>query len=796
MADHTWAAMRGRAALDVTWDHGPNASYDSDKYRDVLAKAVSVPGTVARRVGDTESALKGAARIVEAEYHVPHLPHLPLEPVVAVARVDGNSCEIWAPTQNPQAAQTEVARVLGTPIDKVRVHVTFLGGGFGRKSKADFCSEAAWLSRQLRAPVRVQFTREDDLRHDYVNSVSTNRLTAGLDGNGRVVAWRHRTAFPSIGSVFGAPAKPGLEDLQQGVLDLALAVPNVSAEICDATAHTRIGWLRSVYNIFQGFSIGSFVDELADAKQVDPGEMWLELIGPPRTMSLSDLGIEKLPNYGQPLDKHPVDAGRLRNVIERVTRVAGWRGRQTGGRAFGLAAHRSFLSYTAVVASVVTRPNGSIAVDEVWVSFDAGTIVNSDRVRAQMEGSVIFGMSLAFYGAITMKGGAIEQDNFRGGGRIVRMGEAPRRITVDLVDSTNGTRRRWRTGGAASCAGNRECDICADREAISRAPVEQVGYRVITNMRNLIRVPQFLALSACLLVATGLLHAQPPQAATPPTPAAGRAGPMQLTSATPLAETENLDVYPAAPEGFNVARENIPHGEVKVVEYDSKTLGLRRMLRVYTPPGYTRDRKYPVLYLQHGLGNTSTEWAQRARAPIIIDNLLAEKKILQPFIIVFPSGNATATLADEKQGDRTQASYGAPYHEDLLKDIIPFVESHYSVHTDRDHRAIAGMSMGGGQTLNIGLTNLDTFGWIAAVAAAPNTRPAAELIPDPAALKRLKLLWLSVGNRDNLFRVSKGVHDYVTEKGVPHVWRVDTNGHDTAVMSHSLYHFAQKLFKE
>ena len=269
----------------------------------------------------------------------------------------------------------------------------------------------------------------------------------------------------------------------------------------------------------------------------------------------------------------------------------------------------------------------------------------------------------------------------------------------------------------------------------------------------------------------------------PGAPTAGRAGQMQLSSATPLAETENLDVYPAAPEGFNVARENIPHGEVKVVEYDSKTLGLRRMLRVYTPPGYTPDRKFPVLYLQHGLGNTSTEWTQRARAPIIIDNLLADKKIQQPFIIVFPSGNATATMADEKQGDRTQASYGTPYHEDLLKEIIPFVESHYSVYTDRNHRAIAGMSMGSGQTLNIGLTNLDKFAWIAAVAAAPNTRPPAELIPDPAALKQLKLLWLSVGNRDNLLRVSKGVHDYLTEKGVPHIWRVDTNGHDTGVMS-------------
>jgi isoquinoline 1-oxidoreductase beta subunit len=435
IAEHTWAAMRGRAALEVTWDDGPNAAYDSDRYRETLSKAVSVPGTVARKVGDTEAALKTSARIVEAEYHVPHLPHMPMEPVVAVAHVTGNTCEVWAPTQNPQAAQTEVARVLGTTVDKVRVHVTFLGGGFGRKSKADFCSEAAWLSRRMGAPVRVQFTREDDVRHDYVNTVSTNRLTAGLDGNGRVTAWRHRTAFPSIASVFGAPAKPGLDDLQQGVLDLALAVPNVTAEICDATAYTRIGWLRSVYNIFQAFSIGSFVDEIAQAKGADTRDVWLELLGPARQMSLADLGVAKLPNYGQPLEKHPVDAGRLRNVIERVTRASRWSERGRDKRSLGLAAHRSFLSYTAVVASVVKRPNGNLAVDEVWVAFDPGTIVNSDRVRAQLEGSVVFGMSLALYGGVTMKNGAIEQNNFRGGGRIVRINEAPRRTWIDLVES-------------------------------------------------------------------------------------------------------------------------------------------------------------------------------------------------------------------------------------------------------------------------------------------------------------------------------------------------------------------------
>ena len=435
VADHTWAAMRGRAALDVTWDPGPNGTYDSDQYREALSKAVSVPGTVARKVGDTESALKNAARRVEAEYHVPHLPHMQMEPVVSVASVTGNSCEIWAPTQNPQGVQTEVARLLGTTKEKVRVHVTFLGGGFGRKSKADFSSEAAFLSRQMGAPVRVQFTREDDVRHDYVNTVSTNRLTAGLDGNGRVIAWRHRTAFPSISSLFGGPAKPSNDDLQQGVLDFGLAVPNVTAEICDATAHTRIGWLRSVYNIFQGFSIGSFVDEIAHAKGADPRDVWLEILGPARQMSLSDLGVQKLPNYGQPLDKYPVDVGRLRNVIERVTRASRWSERGKDGRHLGLAAHRSFLSYTAVVASVVKRPNGTLAVDEVWLAFDGGTLVNTDRVRAQMEGAVVFGMSLALYGGITMKNGAIEQENFRGGGRIVRIGEIPRRTWVDLVES-------------------------------------------------------------------------------------------------------------------------------------------------------------------------------------------------------------------------------------------------------------------------------------------------------------------------------------------------------------------------
>jgi enterochelin esterase-like enzyme len=309
-----------------------------------------------------------------------------------------------------------------------------------------------------------------------------------------------------------------------------------------------------------------------------------------------------------------------------------------------------------------------------------------------------------------------------------------------------------------------------------------------------------LAVVAALATATIALHAQGAAPAADPAGqqgAGGRAGGAapNLTAAEPMGPVENLDAYPVPPEGFNAVRESIAHGEVRLVEYDSKTLGVRRPLRLYLPPGYSTGRRYPVLYLQHGLGNTSTEWVQRARAPVIADNLIADGKMV-PMIIVFPSGNATATRADEKQGDRTQAAYGQSYQDDLLKDIIPFVEANYPAQTDRVHHGIAGMSMGSGQALNIGLANLDRFAWIAVVAPAPNARSPAELIPNPAALSQLKLFWLSVGNRDALYRVAHGLHTYAQAQGVPHIWRVDTNAHDTAAMSASFYHFAQKLFRE
>ncbi len=435
IADNTWAAMRGRAALDITWTDGDNAAYDSDEYRKTLSESVNTPGVVARNVGNVEQALAAAARVVEAEYHVPHLAHLPMEPPVALAHFHDGRCEVWASTQNPQEARENAAKVLGIDPKDVTVHVTFVGGGFGRKSKADFVAEAALLSKEMGAPVRVQWTREDDVQHDYYNAVSTQKLTAGLDASGSVTAWRHRTAFTPIASLFAPISAPLVNDLQQGVLDLALAAPNVRAETGRAPAHVRVGWLRSVYNIFHAFAVGSFVDELAFAKGQDPKATWLEVIGPARKVSLEALGVKQLPNYGATLEDHPVDAGRLRNVIERVTQISNWADRKQNGKVLGLAAHRSFLSYVGVVVSAVTRPDGRIAIDDAWVVVDAGLIVNADRVRSQMEGAVVFGISHAFYGGATMKKGATVQSNFHDA-KLARIRDVPRVIEVEIIKST------------------------------------------------------------------------------------------------------------------------------------------------------------------------------------------------------------------------------------------------------------------------------------------------------------------------------------------------------------------------
>ena len=434
LAENTWAALRGRAALDITWDPGENEHFNSTVFREELMGSARRPGTTRRNVGDINAAFTRAAQIVEAEYYVPHLAHLTMEPPVALARVADGRCELWAPTQDAQGVQGEAAKTLGISLNDVTVHVTLLGGGFGRKSKADFTNETVFLAHAAGVPVRLQWTREDDVRHDYYNTVSAQFLRAGFDEHGKVIAWNHRTAFPPISSTFNGSELPDNRDLQQGVLDWPYDIPNVRAEACPAKGRVRIGWYRSVYNIFHAFGVGSFIDELAHARGVDPREMWLQVIGPPRKMGLAELGVEKLVNYSESLERHPIDAGRLRNVVERVTAASRFSEQRKSGRALGLAAHRSFVAYTAVVVSVVPDERNKIRVDEAWISMDSGTVVNEDRVRAQMAGSVVMGISNALFGGITLKGGVPQQSNFHDM-RVARIAEVPRDIHVDLVPS-------------------------------------------------------------------------------------------------------------------------------------------------------------------------------------------------------------------------------------------------------------------------------------------------------------------------------------------------------------------------
>jgi enterochelin esterase-like enzyme len=249
------------------------------------------------------------------------------------------------------------------------------------------------------------------------------------------------------------------------------------------------------------------------------------------------------------------------------------------------------------------------------------------------------------------------------------------------------------------------------------------------------------------------------------------------------------------PAGFRNKRENIPHGEMTMVEYDSKTVGTHRKMLVYTPPSYSSDHKYPVLYLLHGIGGDETEWQRLCHPENIIDNLLADGKI-QPMIVVMPNGRAQKN--DRAEGNVfASAPAFAAFEGDLLNDVIPTIQARYSVYTDREHRALAGLSMGGGQSLNFGLAHLDIFAWIGGFSSAPNTKPPAELVPDPAAAKeKLKLLWLACGNKDGLIRISQGVHNYLKEKDVPHIWHVDSNAHDGTEWANNLYLFAQYIFKD
>ncbi|MET1255063.1 xanthine dehydrogenase family protein molybdopterin-binding subunit [Aliikangiella maris] len=428
IADNTWAALQGREKLNIQWEYtgkaAANAKYDTQQHFTQFEQSLKSPTQVVRNRGDFAQAEKDAAKTITAQYKVAGLAHATMEPPSATAKVTEQGLEVWACTQAPQSAQGNIMRTLGIPQDKadtIKVNVTLLGGGFGRKSKPDFVAEAAYLAKNTGLTVKVIWTREDEIKHGYYHSPSLQKLTGTLNKNNQVTGWHHSMVNHPIGSTFDPNAKTaGSADLGQG--DILYNIPNIKIDLGDTETFMRIGWLRSVTNINNAFAACSFADELAHAAGQDPKEFLLSLIGPDQMVDFAKDNYQ-YGNYGEPINQYPADTSRLKGVIRLVADKAGWGKKLPKGQGMGIAAHRSFLSYVATIVEVSMK-NGKLKIEAIHSAVDIGKALNPDRIRSQMEGAAIFASSLALYGEITAKQGVIEQSNFHDY-PIARMSDIP-----------------------------------------------------------------------------------------------------------------------------------------------------------------------------------------------------------------------------------------------------------------------------------------------------------------------------------------------------------------------------------
>ena len=431
----TWAVLQARKRLKVDWEDGAYGGFDSIEFKQQLVDSVHRPGVVVRNHGDVDAEFAKNGAVVESTYYTPLAAHAAMEPPAAVAEVVDGKATLWAPTQNPQGLQDNVAQALGIDKKDVICHVTLLGGGFGRKSFPDYAVEAAVLSKKIGKPVKVVWTREDDMRFDYYHSSAAIYHKAAVDSRGKPTAWLGRSAFPPIASMNHPNATAGgAGSMGQGFSDVPFDVPHIRVENSPAKASVRIGWFRSVANNYHVFAVQSFVDELAAAASRDRVEFLLDILGADRLLDLKAQGVN-YPNYGQPIDRHPIDTRRLRRVIEVAAERSGWASKKSGnGRGLGIAAHRSFNSYMATIVEVEVDSRGVVRVPRVEQVLDAGIIVNPDRVRAQCEGAAVMGVSLAMFGEITAAAGRIQQGNFNDF-QVARMNTAPVATRVHLIDS-------------------------------------------------------------------------------------------------------------------------------------------------------------------------------------------------------------------------------------------------------------------------------------------------------------------------------------------------------------------------
>lgn len=422
IAGSTWQAIAGRRALAVEWDPGPGASESTEKLRATCGAALKGSGKELRKIGDPEAAFLGAAKKIEAEYELPFLAHTPMEPPNCTAMVRDGRCEIWAPTQNPGAMAIALASALGLPLSAITVHVALLGGGFGRRLNMDYGVEAALLSRTVTAPVKVFWTREDDVRHDYYRPISHHRLRAGLDAQNQIMAWLHHVAAPTTDGVYlggDIPDTGGTELAGAGLPNGT--VPNYLLE--QSFLHTVVprGYWRAVDTTWNHFAVQSFLDEVAAAAGKDPLELRRQVIA------------TKQAPAGGGEDEKPVNVERLRRVLDLAAEKSGWGKPLPAGRGRGIAGLYAFGSYITHVAEVTVAKDGTVRVDRVVSAIDCGQVINPDMVAAQIEGGIVFGLTAALYGEITIENGQVQQGNFNNY-PMLRIGEMPR-VDVHIVPS-------------------------------------------------------------------------------------------------------------------------------------------------------------------------------------------------------------------------------------------------------------------------------------------------------------------------------------------------------------------------
>ena len=420
IANNTWSAFQGKNNLNVEWESGINESYDTEKFKEKLISRIHNKAKVVPPFkGSIEKAFKNADKVIEATYTMPHLAHAPMEVPNALAWVHDGKCDVWAPVQDPQTVQAEIAHFFGFALEDITINVMMLGGAFGRKSKSDFVVEAVALSQKIKAPVQVVWTREDDIQHSFYHAQNAQYLKGSLDEKGKVTGWLHRVAFPSITSSFKPMSNyiAGFE-LGMGFTNNPYEIENIQIENAKAESHLRTGWLRSVSNIISGFGVNSFVDELAIASGKDAIEFRLDL-----------LGKDKVSTAASP---HPFNVARLKNVLIEAKKLSNWGRKLPEGHGMGVAIHYSFYSYVATVVEVSVKSE-KVKVENIYSVLDCGMYVNRDAVINQMEGAAIFGMSLTMFGKISTKNGAVEQSNFHDY-QMTRMIDAPN-IHVHLVDN-------------------------------------------------------------------------------------------------------------------------------------------------------------------------------------------------------------------------------------------------------------------------------------------------------------------------------------------------------------------------